>query len=105
MDYFGQPFNFVLPDHSTKLRSIPGAICWLALMTYIIGFAAYRFSLVFNLNQYYTIEEKFEYHFDDTSKVSLKNNQFAVAARITDFSLETNGVRSRTRPTGRCSSG
>ena len=43
MDYFGQPFDFVLPDDHTKLRSVPGAICWLVMAAVMIGFASYRF--------------------------------------------------------------
>ena len=60
-------------------------------MTVVLAFAAYRFSLVINQDLYYTIEETFEYHFDDSDKISLEKNRFAIAARITDFTPNTNG--------------
>ena len=84
MDHFGQPFNFVLPDNSTKLRSVPGAICWLIMITIMLGFATYRFEVLTSLSQYRTVHEIFEYYFDENDKIGRKDN-FAIAAAVTSF--------------------
>ena len=84
MDYFGQPFNFVLPDNSTKLRSVPGAICWLIMITIMIGFATYRFEVLVSQSHYRTVHETFEYYFDENDKIGRKDN-FAIAAAVTSF--------------------
>ena len=84
MDYFGQPFNFVLPDNSTKLRSVPGAICWLIMITIMLGFATYRLSNVITQSQYQKRQETFEYYFDGDDRLGKKDG-FAVAAAITRY--------------------
>ena len=88
MDYFGQPFNFVLPDNSTKLRSVPGAICWLIMMSVMLGFAAYRFEILTSLRQYRTTHEIFEFYYDENDKISREDN-FVIAAAITSFDGNT----------------
>ena len=51
-DHFGQAFDFVLPDNSTKLRTVPGAICWLLMMVLMCGYAGYRLALMFTFQLY-----------------------------------------------------
>lgn len=46
LDGFGQSFDLVLPDYSTKLLTVPGAICWIVMMAIIVSFSGYRFSLL-----------------------------------------------------------
>ena len=64
LDGFGQGFSFVLPDNSTKLRTVPGAICWLVMACLMLTYTAYQFSYVVTQNKYKTNLETYDYHFD-----------------------------------------
>ena len=63
-DHFGQAFNLVLPDNSTKLRTVPGAICWILMIILISSYASYRMIMMSTFQLYSYTTENEQYHFD-----------------------------------------
>ena len=52
LDAFGAPFQFTLPDQSKIFKTVPGAICTIAMVLVIMVFASYKVSVLIERSQY-----------------------------------------------------
>ena len=52
LDSFGQPFQFVFPDKNKEFKTVPGAICTIAMMLVLLVFATYKAAVLVQMQDY-----------------------------------------------------
>ena len=84
LDSFGQPFTFLLPDGGRQFRTVPGAICTIAMTVVILVFASYKAKDLVAMSEYKVNSEVYDHYFGADDKFG-EDIGFAVAAAVTAF--------------------
>jgi hypothetical protein len=84
VDFFGQPFHFLLPDKHQYYRSFLGAMLSILMVTLVLAFTVYRFVSLSEKWTYYVAENYHRFAFGATEAFKSKDG-FAVAVGITEF--------------------